>query len=968
MAETTFTPALDALSFRDLLDRVSDLVQSHQPNGQIQFLNESWLNRLGYTKAETCGRNILDFIHADGRDNYTNCVKRLLGNEDIGPVEILFATKDGGPLALKGRMSVQRDANTSIAIPIAIHGHFDGHFHGHFRDFATTKLDHSTPTRTQRLFESVLAILRANSSLNRTVFLELVTRNVAQALDVARVSVWLFDAAKKNIHCEFLFADGAPRDCAGFTLARNDHSAYFDAIEGGFSVRADDARNHIATRSFSANYLAPLQISSMLDAPIRHGNHHLGVLCCEHTGPIRHWSTDEEEFSLGVSALVWIFLENQFRLLGDRQLQEANQQLERVIDERTTTLAQTEQRLRYVLTSAPTVLYSCAPSGDFHSTYISPNVEAKLGYPVQSYFDDPNFWMDHIHPADAACVHGMYERAAKLGSGSFEYRYRFPDGQYRWLRDEFVMLCDESGKPLQIVGSCVNIDDRRCAQDAAQAAAHDIRRLIDTANAPIFGKDIHHHVNEWNHCAERCTGYTNSEVIGRELTDFVEPQFRDAVAKVLENALLGIETANFEFPIIAKDGRHLLLLLNASTRRDANGVITGMLGVGQDITERRQAERRSLRTQRLESIGTLASGVAHDINNALAPILLATGLFRRRHPESNDLIEIMESSARRGASMVQQLLTFAKGVDVHRVTVSSTKLLNELEQIVRSTFPKNISARFELSPNLPFILGDSTQLHQVLLNLCVNARDAMPRGGRMVIEAARHHVTESEARIHGDCLPGDYVRWRVIDTGFGIDQQVIDRIFEPFFSTKSPEQGTGLGLSTAMGIVRSHGGFMRVDSRPGEGSTFAAYIPVSSDPNEEQSQSEPTSTFHGKGQTILVVDDEAAVRAVFEHALIALGLRVRTAPDGYAALAILRDPSQSIASVITDLHMPGMDGLELTREIKRLHPDIRVILSSGRVDREDSVAFEKIGYISQLHKPFTVETLSNAIKAALQPV
>jgi PAS domain S-box-containing protein len=586
MAETTFTPALDALSFRDLLDRVSDLVQSHQPNGQIQFLNESWLNRLGYTKAETSGRNILDFIHADGRDNYTNYVKRLLGNEDIGPVEVLFATKDGEPLALEGRMSVQRDANTSIAIPIAIHGQF----HGHFPDFAATKLDHSTPTRTQRLFESVLAILRANSSLDRTVFLDLVTRNVAQALDVARVSVWLFDDARKHIRCEFLFADGAPQDCAGLSLARNDHSAYFDAIEGASPVRADDAHTHIATRSFSANYLTPLHISSMLDAPIRLGNNQLGVLCCEHTGPIRHWKSDEEEFTLGVSALVLIFLENQLRLDSDRKLQEANQQLECLINERTTTLAQTEQRLRYVLTSAPTVLYSCAPSGDFHSTYISPNVEAKLGYPVQSYFDDPNFWMDHIHPADAAGVHGMYERATELGSGSFEYRYRFPDGQYHWLRDEFVVLRDESGKPLQIVGSCVNIDDRRCAQDAAQAAAHDIRRLIDTANAPIFGKDIHHHVNEWNHCAERCTGYMKNEVIGRQLTDFVEPQFRTAVAKVLENALLGIETANFEFPIIAKDGRHLLLLLNASTRRDANGTVTGMLGVGQDITERRETE------------------------------------------------------------------------------------------------------------------------------------------------------------------------------------------------------------------------------------------------------------------------------------------------------------------------------------------------------------------------------------------
>ena len=947
---------LDEPALRDLVDGVSDLVQSIHPDGRIRFVNAAWCRRLGYTRDEALALNIFQVIHPDSQEHCMHYLQRLVGGEDVGTMEVTFVTKAGEPVFLEGSVTVRFEGGVPIAT------------RGIFREAPRQRRGEASMSRLReqrRLFHSVLSILRANTSRDRQEFLALVTRKAAQALHVARASIWLFDERHQQATCEQLHADGTDLGRTGQRILRADHPAYFESIESQLPVRADDAHTHLATHSLTESYLRPLGIQSMLDTPIRLGEHIAGVLCCEHIGPARRWTNDEEEFTLAIAAIVLIFLENERRIAAEDKLQRLNAQLEAMVAERTAELARSERRLRYVLTSGPSVIFTFDPAGDCRSTYVSPNTREVLGYPAEDFLSDERFWSDRIHPDDAPEAHARMRQAMSTGTSVYEYRFRLPDGTYRWMRDELMLMRDASGTPLEIVGSCIEIDDRRRAEDAARAAAMDVRRLIETANAPIFGKDTQNRINEWNHCAERLTGYAKSDVMGRSLSDFIVPEYREAVRAVLDRALAGHETANFEFPMIAKDGRPLLLLLSASSRRDASGAIIGMVGVGQDITEHRESERRSLRAQRLESIGTLAGGVAHDVNNALTPILLATGLFRRRHPESHDLIDIMESSARRGASMVQQLLTFAKGVDGRRAAVESAPLLRELEAIVASTFPKSISARFHCGEGLPPVLGDSTQLHQVLLNLCVNARDAMPRGGQLVVEAMRTTISSVEARAHGDGGAGEFILWRVSDSGLGIAQDLLDRIFEPFFSTKSPEQGTGLGLSTAMGIVRSHGGFMRVHSRPNEGSTFSVYLPAARPEATDAPPPPPEPRFRGRGETVLVVDDEPAVRDVCRQILLALGLRVRVATDGASALEVLGDPSVDIAAVITDLHMPRMDGIELTRAIRKRWPSLGVILSSGRVDRADAGVLEALGISAQLDKPFTLSSLSAALAATL---
>lgn len=949
--------SLNERELRDPIDGVDELVQWASPDGRIRFANSAWLQRLGYAMSEVDGRHIVDILHPESHEYCHGILARLFRGDDVGLVELTFLSRGGDPVQLEGSLTIRLKDGTPSSI------------RGVFREIAQWPAGDSALKRLReqrRLFQSVLSILRANTSKDRGTFLELAMRKVADSLHVARASTWLFDSSGNELHCECLVANDVCEGQTGQKLQRTDHPAYFEAIESRLPVRANDAHVHIATRSFVESYLRPFGITSMLDTPIRLGEEFAGVVCCEHVGTPRCWTNDEEEFLLAVSAIVLIFIENERRLRVEAELHALNQRLERMVENRTADLNRSEKRLQYLMTSSPVVIYSCEPFGDFRGTYVSPNIESLLGYPASCYLEHATFWSDRIHPDDAPHAYDRLREALHSGQSSYEYRIRDARGNYRWMRDAFLLIHNTDGSPREIVGSCIDIDDRRRAEHAAQVAANDMHRLIETANAPIFGKDLLGKVNEWNRSAERLTGFSKHEVLGRELVDFVSAGYKRAVKEVLDRALTGIETANFEFPLVTKDGRQVTVLLNAGTRRDASGEICGMVGVGQDITQLRQADQRSLRAKRLESLGTLAGGVAHDINNALAPILLASGLLRRQAPTCANLIDILESSARRGASMVQQLLTFAKGVDGERAAVESRPLLKELEHIVTSTFPKNIAFELQIADELLPVVGDATQLHQVLLNLCVNARDAMPRGGRIVVEAMSTEISVADADTHEDCASGTYVVWRVTDTGSGIAAEILDRIFEPFFSTKSPDQGTGLGLSTALGIIRSHGGFMRVASRPGVGTTFSVHIPAAREQGLPAAITEPTVEFRGRGETILVVEDEPAVREVFRQILTALGFKVRTAQDGVAALAILANPNTPVDGVITDLHMPNMDGLDLTREIRKTRPELGVILSSGRIDKSENAVLNDLGFVAQLEKPFSIERLSDALRLLLR--
>lgn len=377
----------------------------------------------------------------------------------------------------------------------------------------------------------------------------------------------------------------------------------------------------------------------------------------------------------------------------------------------------------------------------------------------------------------------------------------------------------------------------------------------------------------------------------------------------------------------------------------------------QDVTERKQLERQLLRSQRMESLGTLASGMAHDLNNVLTPILMSVQLLAMKYKDeqSQQWLELLEMSTKRGADLIRQVMSFVRGMEGKQTLIQPEHLVWEIKQMAEETFPKSITIATHIAPNLWAVSGDSTQLHQVLMNLCVNARDAMPNGGRLSILAENLEIDAAFVQIHPEAKTGAYLLITIADTGIGIPAEIIDRIFEPFFTTKEFGKGTGLGLSTVIGIVRSHRGFITVSSEFNQGTQFKVFLPAIAPATA--SPSEDGDLPVGHGETILLVDDEVAIREIVQNLLEAHGYRTLTANDGVEAIALYVQYPEAIDLVIVDIMMPSMDGALAIRALKEINPHVRIIAMSGLVSSEACFNLLDTDILAFLPKPFTTKDL-----------
>lgn len=479
---------------------------------------------------------------------------------------------------------------------------------------------------------------------------------------------------------------------------------------------------------------------------------------------------------------------------------------------------------------------------------------------------------------------------------------------------------------------------------------------------------------EWvNDAFTRVTGYTSREAIGNNPRVLKSGQHPPEFYQELWRTISSGQVWHGEIHNQRKDGTPLEEDATITPVKDAAGVITHYIAIKQDITEKKVLEKQFLRAQRMESVGMLAGGIAHDLSNVLAPISMGLELLQQvpLPDKFRSVIDSMLTSTQRGAGIVKQVLTFARGTDGERAIVQLRHLIKDIKRMAEETFPRNISLRSDVAADLWPLMADPSQLHQVLLNLSVNARDAMPDGGSILYQAQNLHLDQAAAKLHLGAKPGDYVLLKVTDTGTGMPPEVIDRIFEPFFTTKPQGQGTGLGLPTVLGIIRSHGGFIEVQSVPGKGTTFEVYLPAdqSSATVAGPAQAEPLRSGHG--ETILVVDDEPAVLAVTSSMLEANGYRVFVAEDGAAAVAVYAQHAQQISVVVTDIMMPLMDGVALIRSLQRLDPRVRIITVSGLSNQpgqpERHTELQAKGIRHHLNKPFTVEALLTAIHQELDP-
>ena len=504
------------------------------------------------------------------------------------------------------------------------------------------------------------------------------------------------------------------------------------------------------------------------------------------------------------------------------------------------------------------------------------------------------------------------------------------------------------------------IERKRSEQKIREQAA-----LLDIATDAILVQDLQGKILFWNKGAENLYGYSATEAVGSFVSRFGDEDDLPQMQELAKAILLSSGAWQGELQQVSKDRQKVVVESRWTLVRDRLGKPTSILVVNTDITQKKQLEAQFLRAQRLESVGTLASGIAHDLNNVLAPILMSVQLLKIKFPEPQHqpLLTMLESNVKRGAALIKQVLSFARGIEGKRVTLQVKHLILEIEQIIRETFPKSIEFSTDIESNLWTVSGDATQLHQVLMNLVVNALDAMPNGGTLKTSAKNIYIDENYARLHIDAQVGAYITIAIADTGTGIIPEVLSRIFEPFFTTKSVGSGTGLGLSTVLGIVKSHGGFIQVYSEVGQGTEFQVYLPAI------QATATPENADFdlplGQGELILVVDDESAIREVTKVSLEIYNYTAITACDGVEAVALYTEHQANISVVLTDMMMPVMDGPTTIRTLKQINPDVKVIAISGLSSSDKLAAAANSGVTNFLSKPFSAKELLQTLSSIL---
>ncbi len=567
-------------------------------------------------------------------------------------------------------------------------------------------------------------------------------------------------------------------------------------------------------------------------------------------------------------------------------------------------------------------------------------------------------WQTLTVPEDLATAQRALEEIPSNGScAPFETEWIRKDGERVPV---YLSAGSFEDDPNQGVTFALDLSERKKTEAR-------FRRLIDSNVQNVMFWNKNGKAIDANDGFLHLIGYTREDLqAGRiKWTELTPPEYAEVDRRRLEEIAAKGFCAPYEKEYIRKDGSRVPVLIGSASFEDNpdEGVVFVL-----DLTERKKLEQQFLRAQRMESIGTLAGGIAHDLNNILAPIMMSIDVLKMTvtDPQASSILQTIETSSKRGADIVRQVLSFARGMEGERVEVQAKHLLKDIDALIRDTFPKNIRRELAIPADLWTILGDPTLIHQILLNLCVNARDAMPYGGKLSLAVENCVLDEQYVSMNPQAKAGRYVLISVTDTGTGMAPEIQEKIFEPFFTTKEVGKGTGLGLSTVMGIVKSHEGIITVYSEPGKGTTFRVYLPAMEHASGGQTkQTQSVSLPRGNGEMILIVDDEASVLTITSQTLEAFGYRAITATDGAEAVAIYAQRQNEIAVVITDMMMPVMDGPATMRALMRIDPAVKIIAASGLSANGSTTKISEVAIKHFLTKPYTSASLLKTLRMIL---
>lgn len=703
-----------------------------------------------------------------------------------------------------------------------------------------------------------------------------------------------------------------------------------------------------------------------------------GKSCFELVHP-DHIEEALEKFALPSGMLVfrsrhkdgsWRWLET----TGKKFMTSGGEEREVLVSRDITGRRESEQRLRQLsqaVEHSPAAVVITNRRGDIE--YVNPKFTETSGYTFEEVIGkNPRILKSgEFSPGD---YKALWKKITSGQEWRGEFHNKKKNGELHWESASISPIVDDNGRITHFVAVKEDITERKKMEDSLRESEALFRAMSEASPLGIVLVDENANVVYANEAHRRISGLTLGRLVGKGWLDAVHPDDRGRAVSEWEEINRTRKPFRSERRLLRPDGKIVWISVTAAPilhkkSAEAAPVVNGYVGIVEDITEHRRMEEQALRTQRMESIGTLASGVAHDLNNILSPIMMSVDMLRADSDVPPDVREEMLATigdcAARGADIVGQVLTFARGTQGERSVLQLRHLVKDVEKIARGTFPKSITVVNHVPRDLRPVNGDSTQLHQVLMNLCINARDAMQSGGTLAIRGENIDLDENDALACPEAKPGPYTLLHVTDTGGGIPQEIIHKIFDPFFTTKEIGKGTGLGLSTVTGIVRSHGGFVSVHSEVGKGSTFKVFLPSVVNGEADGSRKGECTVQGGRGESILVVDDEAAILEVTEALLKKHGYNVLTAANGVEAISLYVRHAGMIQVVLTDVMMPLMDGVNLARAVKKMNPALKIICTTGQAEESRQAELRALGVNFFLQKPCSAGKLLAAVHESI---
>ena len=616
-----------------------------------------------------------------------------------------------------------------------------------------------------------------------------------------------------------------------------------------------------------------------------------------------------------------------------------------------------EERFRLLAENARDTIYRYRIKPNPGLDYVSPSVVMLTGYTPEEYYANPGLAYRLVHPDDR----GLLEQAPEESAGkSVTLRWRRKDGRFIWAEQRNGAVYDKSGTLVAIEGIIRDTTERKGLLDKA----HRLAAIVEASEDAIIGLARDGTITTWNPGAEKMFGYKAAELERRSIALLAPSDLKQERFRLARKMIGGEQVVQHEMRGTRKDGEEVWLSLSASPIRGEDGRIESFSVTARDITAHRLVEQQLRQAQKMEAVGRLVGGVAHDFNNRLTVIIGVLQMLERTDEEGAQWVRTAARAAAGGAELISRLLAFSRQQVLEPKVIVFEEALEEICELLRRTIGENVELKTAWSDEAWKIRVDGAQFEAAILNLALNAKDAMPKGGRLTIETAEVHLNEDYARANAEMAPGSYVIVAVRDTGKGIAPEHLGQVFEPFFTTKETGEGTGLGLSMVHGFIKQSRGHVEICSEPGEGTEVKLYFPRSREPVDPKEKATGSTMPRGE-ETILVVEDDSDVRETVVKSLKDLGYAVLEANDGESAIEIVNGDRQ-IDLLFTDVVLSGqMDGFTLAREAQEVRSGLKVLYTSGYVRSDFFEEIESEGRSALLVKPYREEALAARVREAL---